>query len=38
MLGNFGENPNQKIMYYVYVKKNDYDFAKSVIDDVLKGV
>lgn len=38
LLGNFGENPNQKIMYYVYVKKNDYDFAKSLINDVIKGV
>ena len=32
LLGSLGENRNYKIMYYVYVRKKDYDYAKSVID------
>lgn len=32
VLGNLGEKKSQKIMHYVYVKKKDFDSAKSVID------
>ena len=35
LLGSLGENMNQKIMYYVYVRKNDYDFAKSIINGTV---
>ena len=35
LLGSLGENMNQKIMYYVYVRKNDYDLAKSIIDGTV---
>jgi len=33
--GSLGENKSQKIMHYVYVKKCDFDLAKSIIDGVL---
>ena len=35
LLGSLGENMNQKIMYYVNKKKNDYDFAKSIINGTV---
>jgi hypothetical protein len=32
ILGSLGENKNQKILHHVYVKKKDFDLAKSVIN------
>ncbi|MGN0363337.1 MAG: hypothetical protein ACI4ET_10905 [Bilifractor sp.] len=37
LLGSLGENMSQKIMYYVYVRNKDYDFAKSVMDGTVPG-
>lgn len=34
--GSFGTNMNYEKQYYVYVKRNDYERAKYLVDKTLK--